>query len=82
MSGGDVTPSQSEIVAQIAAGEGEQTAFFRDRPRIDELAESLAALANRNGGVAIIGINGRGRPKIEGIGEPAEVAETVLSAAD
>ena len=64
----------------LAAGEGEQLAVFPERVRSDELAETLAALANRNGGTVVIGVAGRVRPRIEGLKEPAAVEEAVLEA--
>lgn len=70
-----------ELEARIAAGENEQTAFVRERVRPEELAETLAAFANRSGGIVLIGMGGKVRPKAEGVDNVAQVEEVVLDAA-
>lgn len=70
-----------DVEQLLAVGENERTAFAKDRVRLEELAETLAALANRTGGVVMFGIGGRIRPKVEGVTEPATVEELVLDAA-
>ena len=56
-------------------------ACFRERFRPDDLAETLVAFANGNGGTAIIGVAGRVRPRIEGISHFDAVEEAALEAA-
>ena len=70
-----------QLTALIATGENEQTAFMKERPRLEEVAETLAAFANRSGGTVLLGIQGRARPKVEGLTEPDAVEELVLDAA-
>lgn len=71
----------AEIDDLLTVGETEQAAFFKERVRLDELAETLAAFANRSGGTILLGVSGRVRPKVEGLADPAAAAELVLDAA-
>lgn len=64
----------------LAQPEGQRLAFVRGKFRSDELAETLAALANAQGGVVVVGVAGRGK-KIEGIGDADAAREAVLDAA-
>src|SRR5262245_1561015 len=48
--------------------EGQQLAFTGGKFRSEELAETLAALANAQGGMVVVGASGRGK-KIEGLGD-------------
>lgn len=59
--------------------EGQQLAFMRGRFRPDELAQTLVALANAQGGTVLIGV-GRGR-KLEGIDDLTAAHEAALDAA-
>ncbi|MDP9309405.1 MAG: putative DNA binding domain-containing protein [Chloroflexota bacterium] len=70
-----------DLAQLLAAGENERTAFVKDRVRLEELAETLAALANRSGGTVLLGVGGRLRPKVDGVDEPANAEELVLDAA-
>lgn len=70
-----------ELDRLMAEGESERVALLRERARPDELAETLAALANRNGGTILLGIGGRARPKLEGLHDPAAAEELALEAA-
>ena len=75
------TPFAASALDQmLAAGESERLALFSERIRADELAETLAALANRNGGTVVIGIAGRTRPRVEGVKAPDDVQELALDA--
>ena len=62
-------------------GESTTVACFRERFRPDELAETLVAFANGGGGSIIIGVGGRVRPRIEGVGDVVAVEEAALEAA-
>lgn len=74
-------PHNPELDTLIAEGEGERVAFVRERTRPDELAETLAAFANRSGGTVVIGVGGRARPKIEGLSDVAQAEDLALDAA-
>ncbi len=75
------TGAEDEVREALASGEGEHVAFFRGRVPVDELAEALAALANRSGGVILIGVSGRARPKVEGLANPGKLEDLALEAA-
>src|SRR3954471_731489 len=68
----------SDLAELLAQPEGQRLAFVRRAFRIDELAETLAALANAQGGAIIVGMSGRGK-KIEGV---ADVETARLAALD
>src|SRR3954452_20665952 len=68
----------SELADLLAQPEGQRLAFMRRAFRIDELAETLAGLANAYGGAIIVGVSGRGK-KIEGV---ADVESARLAALD
>ena len=71
--------AKSEDLAELLTQpEGQRVAFVRRAFRIDELAETLAALANAHGGAIIVGVSGRGK-KIEGV---ADVESARLAALD
>lgn len=65
----------------IAGGENERAAFVKERVRPEELAETLAAFANRNGGVVLMGLSGKARPRVEGLDHPEQAEDLVLDAA-
>ena len=71
----------AQILELLGGGEGDRLACMRGRVRPEDLAETLAALANRSGGTTILGAGGRGRPKIEGLQDVAAAEEVVLEAA-
>jgi ATP-dependent DNA helicase RecG len=56
----------TELVNLVAQPEGARLAFVRRAFRPDELAETLAALANAQGGTVVVGVSGRAK-KIEGV---------------
>jgi ATP-dependent DNA helicase RecG len=68
------------IDALLAEAEGQQLAFVRRAFRPDELAETLAALANAQGGTVVIGVAGRTK-KPEGVGDPDAARLAALDAA-
>lgn len=70
-----------ELERLVAEGESDRIALLRERVRLDELAETLAAFANRNGGTIVLGVGGRVRPKIEGLHDLAAAEELALEAA-
>jgi ATP-dependent DNA helicase RecG len=65
----------------LAQGEGMHLAFLRERCKLQELAETLVALANAQGGSLVIGIGGRTRPRAEGVQDAVAAREMVLEAA-
>jgi ATP-dependent DNA helicase RecG len=69
------------IAALLAQGEGPQLAFLKERHKLDELAETLVALANAQGGTLLIGVSGRARGKPEGLRDMAAAREAALDAA-
>jgi ATP-dependent DNA helicase RecG len=71
----------SELAALLNEPESERLAFLRERARLDDVAETLVAFANRSGGTLIFGVSGRGRARVEGVRESAAVRELVLEAA-
>ncbi|MBA3945679.1 MAG: putative DNA binding domain-containing protein [Herpetosiphonaceae bacterium] len=62
-----MTTAQFSIAELLAAGESTHAAFLRGNARAEELAETLAAFANRSGGYAVLGVGGKVRPRPEGI---------------
>jgi ATP-dependent DNA helicase RecG len=71
----------SELTTVLSEPESDRLAFLRERTRLDDVAETLVAFANRSGGTLVFGVSGRGRARIEGLREPAAVRELVLEAA-
>src|SRR6266540_2590965 len=70
--------NSSELADLLSQPEGQRLAYVRRAFRVDELAETLAALANAHGGAIIVGVSGRGK-KIEGV---ADVESARLAALD
>src|SRR5262245_51917974 len=73
-------PSTSDLPELLAQTEGARLAFVRRAFRPDELAETLAALANAHGGTVVIGVSGRGK-KLEGVGDLESTRLAALDAA-
>src|SRR4051812_6669204 len=69
-----------ELADLLAQPEGQQLAFVRRAFRADELAETLAALANAHGGAIVVGVSGRGK-KIEGVTDVESARLAALDAA-
>jgi ATP-dependent DNA helicase RecG len=67
----------ADLLAQPA---GQHLAFVRGKFRPEELAETLAALANAQGGTVVVGAGGRAK-KIEGVGDLDSAIEGALEAA-
>ncbi len=70
--------NSSDLADLLSQPEGQRLAFVRRAFRVDELAETLAALANAHGGAIVVGVSGRGK-KIEGV---ADVESARLAALD
>jgi ATP-dependent DNA helicase RecG len=70
--------NSADLAELLAQPEGQRLAFVRRAFRVDELAETLAALANAQGGAIVVGVSGRGK-KIEGV---ADVEMARLAALD
>lgn len=65
----------------LAQPEGPRLAFVRERFKLDELAETLVALANAQGGTVVLGAGGRARARPEGLRDVAAAREAALEAA-
>src|SRR5689334_25282980 len=72
--------NSAELAELIAQPEGQRLAFVRRAFRVDELAETLAALANAHGGAIVVGVSGRGK-KIEGLTDLETARLAALDAA-
>jgi ATP-dependent DNA helicase RecG len=70
-----------ELDELLTSGENERVALLKERVRPEELAETLAAFANRSGGIVLLGVGGRVRPKLEGLHDPTTAEEVALEAA-
>ncbi len=53
---------------------------MRDRIRTEEFAETLAAFANGDGGVVLLGVGGKTRPKLEGVQDIGIAQDLALEA--
>ena len=71
----------AEIADLISAGEGPTVAFTRERARRDDLAETLVAFANAQGGTLIMGLSGHSRAKLEGVADRHTARDLLLDAA-
>src|ERR1700741_5232480 len=69
-----------ELAELLAQPDGQELAFVRRAARPDELAETLAGLANAQGGTVVVGVGGRGK-KIEGVGDIEAARLAALDAA-
>ncbi len=72
--------SSADIAALLDQPEGQQLAFLRERSKLVELAETLVAFANAQGGTLLFGVSGRARARVEGITDPVGSRELVLEA--
>jgi ATP-dependent DNA helicase RecG len=73
-------PNTLALADLLAQPEGQQLAFVRRAFRTDELAETLAALANAQGGLVVVGVGGRGK-KVEGLDDAENARLAALDAA-
>jgi ATP-dependent DNA helicase RecG len=76
----EMTISDQPLAELLAQPEGPQLAFVRGKFRPDDLAETLAALANAQGGTVVVGVSGRGR-QAEGVADAQAATEAALDAA-
>jgi ATP-dependent DNA helicase RecG len=72
--------AEAAIADLLAQPEGQQLAFVRGKFRPEELAETLAALANAQGGTIVVGVGGRGRQG-EGVADVQAATDAALDAA-
>ncbi|NJM07494.1 DeoR family transcriptional regulator [Candidatus Gracilibacteria bacterium] len=72
------TEAPPELFAQA---EGAHFATFRERFKVEELAETLVAFANGQGGSILLGIGGRGKAKAEGLSDVMAAREAAIEAA-
>lgn len=70
-----------EILALLEQPEGPQLAFLRGKARLEEVAETLVAFANAQGGTLLLGVSGRARAKVEGLADLAAAHDLALEAA-
>lgn len=75
-----LNPSET-VTELLAQPEGPGLAFLRERCKLTELAETLVALANAQGGTVILGVSGRARARVEGLKDVAAAREAALEAA-
>jgi ATP-dependent DNA helicase RecG len=76
-----MTMDPAQLEALLADGEGPRLAFARERSRLDDLAETLVAFANGQGGALVLGVQGRARGKPEGLADPQAARELLFEAA-
>ena len=72
--------AEIDHAALLAEPEGPHLAFVRATFRPDDLAETLAALANAQGGRVVVGAGGKGR-RLEGVADVEAARTAVLDAA-
>ncbi len=60
---------------------GSDLAFLRERCKLQDLAETLVALANAQGGIILLGVGGRTRARVEGLHDVAAALDMALEAA-
>lgn len=70
---------EQTLPALLRSGPGPRAVFLGARASERKIAEALAALANANGGVLVLGVTGT--RKITGVADPAGACERMASAA-
>lgn len=70
---------EAELREQIAAGRSERLEWLADRASIEEIAETLVALANTGGGVLVLGLEASGA--VAGVRHPEDAIDYILEAA-
>lgn len=68
------------ILALIAEGMGADLHWYPEEVRTEELAETLAAMANGSGGKVLLGVSPRGR-RVQGVSDPESAADKIFQAA-
>src|SRR5262245_57184136 len=76
----ELTAVEQPLAELLLQPEGSQLAFVRGKFRPDELAETLAAFANAQGGTVVVGVGGRGR-QAEGVADAQTAIDAALDAA-
>ena len=61
--------SAAELRAHLEAGESERVAFLTAKSPVAAVAETLAAMANANGGVVFVGVTKKGAPQSKNVGD-------------
>lgn len=74
------TSTISTVDQLLAQAPGPRLAFVRSKFRVEELAQTLVALANAHGGTVVIGASGRGKLP-DGVGDVQTAHEAALEAA-
>jgi ATP-dependent DNA helicase RecG len=80
-SSAEETMTEAEILERIGQGEGPACAFLPARFRLQALGETLVALANSDGGLALLGVRAGRRSPVEGLLAPEEVRALVTEVA-
>ncbi|MBK8048660.1 MAG: putative DNA binding domain-containing protein [Anaerolineales bacterium] len=70
--------TDEELHTILGAGQGQRNALLPAKASRQVIAETLAALANADGGVVVLGVNGRGQPQSGG--EPQVLRDAVIDA--
>lgn len=70
--------TEEELVNTVEMGQTDRVAFAGSKSSARALAETLAALANANGGVVLLGVSARG--VLEKDADPVALSETVAAA--
>lgn len=76
--------SSDELASLLEQPEGPRLALLRERAKPNELAETLVAFANGQGGTLLLGVAGKTRTRparIEGVKDVAAAREAILEAA-
>jgi hypothetical protein len=71
--------SGEEVRKLLAQGEGQRVEFKQEAIKPSDLAETLVAFANAQGGVVLLGVGDDGRPT--GLRSPGQAEDLVLTAA-
>ncbi|WP_129631836.1 ATP-binding protein [Candidatus Oscillochloris fontis] len=71
----------AEISTLLTTPAGPRLAFARERTRLEDLAETMVAFANAQGGDLLLGVSGHTKPKLEGLSDLAAAHELLLEAA-
>jgi ATP-dependent DNA helicase RecG len=76
----ELSVADQPLAELLTQPEGSQLAFVRGKFRPDDLAETLAALANAHGGTVVLGVSGRGR-QAEGVADVQVATDAAFEAA-
>ncbi|MEZ4677255.1 MAG: ATP-binding protein [Caldilineaceae bacterium] len=70
--------SVAEVTAYLDGGQSDHVAFLTAAVKHELIAETLAAMANANGGVVLLGVSAKGTPQKNS--DPAALRESVVEA--